>query len=320
MERKKFLGILAAIFLGLLFAGESVNAQLTINATDTATVTVTLAMRTIVDISPSIMTWTVDPGAVCGRDISGSTCNETTGNFRAVQIENIGSRNITRIWFNTTMPTQSPFATGDTSQTDSGNYVVMTQNESVATPFYFVKRVEYNSTRDIWYLTDPDGNMPPNVSKFTYGRFHNGSEEYFWFIDKPSTGLCNESSYIRIGNTAHTQSATGSVDFSDASQYDEITLTPGTTYATGDINTGPLDGYSVAVSNTTAAGCRVMFSHWFKDYPFDTLSEAVYSFDSTTNPLVPGDSIAKLIGVIVPYGIHEGASGQGTLTVLVTAA
>jgi len=314
--KKGFLGIL--VLAGLLLLGGMGSAQQTVNDTDTASVTVTLGMKTLVDISPNALTWTADPGSVCGRDISGSSCNETSSNYRAIQIENIGSRNISKVWFNATYPSQSPFATGGTAETDSGNYVMLSKNVTSTGPFYFVNRVEYNATTALWYVTDPVGNMPPDTSTYTYGRFHNGSQEYFWFIDKPSTGLCNESTYIRIGKIAHSKSATGSVDFSNGANYDSIALTEGTTYAIGDINTGALSGYSVAVSNSTA-GCRVMFSHWNVDTPFDTLSEAQYSFDSTTNPLVPGDSFAKYIGVSVPYGIHEGASNSGTLTVVVTA-
>ena len=319
MEGKTmWLGIL--VVLGMIALGGMGSAQLTVNATDTASVTVTLAMKTMIDITPSDLYWTVDPGEVCGRDISHSLCNETGDNFRAVQIENIGSRNITAIWFNATYPTQSPFATGSTGNTDSGNYVMLTHNISSG-PFYFVNRVEYNTSAELWYVTDPSGNMPPDNSQYTYGRFHNNSKEYFWFINAvyDGDGNCNDSTYIRIGKLAHTKTQTGSVDFSNPANYDEITLTPGSTYATGDINVGPLRGYSVAVSNSPA-GCRVMFSHWNKDTPFDTLSQVEYTFYSTSNPLVPGDSFARLIGVSVPYGIHEGASNSGTLTVVVTAA
>jgi hypothetical protein len=313
MERRKFL--LGVIFLGLLFAGGSVSAQSGVNDTESATVTVTISAKTMIDLVPTDLAWTVDPGAACGRYVSGGACNETLGNFSAVQIENIGSWNITQIWFNNTYPSSSPFGTGSPTAGNAGNYVVLANRSE--TNFYFVSRVEFNVTNQLVYITDPDGNMPPNVSKFTYGRFHNGSNEYFWFIDKPSTGKCNESTYIRIGNVSHTDSQTGTVNFQSGA-YGEFTLTPSTTYATGDINDGPLDGYSVAVSNTTA-GCRVWFSHWNKDPPFDSLSEAAYTFSSTSNPLVPGDSFYMRIGVIVPQGLHYG-SHSGTLYVVAVGA
>jgi hypothetical protein len=318
MKIKDSIKVALVLSILYIFLGNLVSAQSGVNDSETAFVTVTISSKTMIDITPANFAWTVDPGEACGRALTNGACNETSGNFIAMQIENIGSWNISKIWFNSSHPTQSPFGTGHTTYTDSGNYVVLSANES-SYDFYFVARAEYNVTRELVYITDPDGNMPPNISKYTYGRLHNGSMEYFWFIDAVYP-TCNASTYIRIGKTAHSKTSTGSVDFSNGANYDEITpLTKRGVYALGDINTGPLDGYSVAITNSTA-GCKVIFSHWNKDYPFDTMNEATYAYNNPSDPLVPGDSIAMNIGVIVPYGIHVGQSNQGRLTVFATGA
>lgn len=309
MKRRLWIGVLAALALLFIIGTGSADTfpnNLTINATDSATVSVNLSSRVMIDITPAALAWhDVAPGGEGNR-------SHEVHNFYAIQIENIGSRNISYVWFNASFPSSSPFGVGGTTNTNSGNYIALSPNES-SDEFWFVNRVEFNATRSLVYLTDPDGNMPPDASKFLYGRFHNTSNEYFWMTDNASA--CNHSSYIRIGNTAHTKEATGSVEFDNPAEYTQFNLTSWENYAYGDINSGPLGGYCAAVKSDG----KVFFSRWNKDAPFHLCNNNEYAWNSTARGenLVPGDSFAMKIKAFVPYGIYEGSSNPGTLTVIV---
>ena len=346
MKRRLWIGLSLAIFIGIF--SSSVSAQLggnlTINDSETSNVTVILSTVTMVDINPAAFTWQgVDPGSV-GDD------TEETNNFYAIQVENIGSHNITHVWFNATYPTSSPFAVGSTANTNSGNYVVLanaTQNGSIINnrtkfeetfnlSYRFINRVEYNETRPLVYLTDPDGNMPPNNTKYLYGRFRNASNEYFWML-RIDDGSCEDNEFY-IGDEAHTKWTTGSVNFANPGCVAGLTNSPGTGIGACRVgtltNNSVLSGagatsrygyaniligtekYCVVVVNCT----RVFFSHWNRDFPFNlcTSPYARYAWDSSLDgPLTPGDSFVMGIKVRVPFGIYEGNSNQGYITAIV---
>ena len=312
-----------AFLLGLLFfvLMQSVSAQSNVNSNKSANVTVTVSAVTMIDIAPATLTYIVNPGQACGSGLSGGLCNETGNNYFAIQVSNIGSWNVTQIWFNVSQETASPFAVGAPTYVDPGNFVALSTNDTT-NDFYFVDRKEYKAVRTIVYLRDPEGIMPANLTKYNYGTFHNASQEYYYMIQNASP-VCNASAigWIRIGVQAHTTTAIGSTDFSTGASvnYHQINLSLRTSagassYAWGNISVGPLAGYAVAVENTT---CAVRFAKWNKDFPFD-LGNANYSF---TGMLTPGDSFAKKIGVLVPYGIYTTALPKtGQITAIAIGA
>ena len=310
------LFIAGVIFLALI---QGASAQAGINATEYTNVTVTVSAATMIDLAPTNLNYTANPGQACGLGISAGLCNETINNYFAIQVENIGSWNITKIWFNVSQDPQNPFAVGAATYVDPGNFVALTTNETTS-DFFFVDRKEYKTPRTIVYLRDPDGTMPANLTKFNYGRLHNASGEYFYMIDSGSQGLCNTSgiTYIRIGVQPRTVSSIGSTDFSalPSVNYIQVNLTSTTSngyaFAVGNISAGPLLGYAVAVENTT---CAVRFCKWNKDFPWgDTMAN--YSFNGV---LTPGDSLAKKIGIMVPYGTYT-STKTGQLTAIAIGA
>lgn len=313
MERRFWIG--AALMLCMGFFMGSASAQLggnlTVNDSDYVDIMVNVSTKTMVDVEPAALSWSpVDPGSVGDND------TEILGpNYFAIQIENIGSRNISQVWFNATYPSRSPFGVGSTAYTNAGNYVVLSNNTSSNKPspngFWFINRVEYNETRQLVYLRDPAGNLPPNSAAYTYGRLRNASNEYFWFLN--AVNPCNASTYIRIGNETHTKTQTGTTNF-QTGNYSETTLASYYGWAVGAITGGPLSGYEVAVN----ASCAVFFSRWNRDFPFDYPgTRAVYAYNGT---LYPGDSFAMAVKVYVPYGIYEGQSNAGRIWAIVTGA
>ena len=73
--------------------------------------------------------------------------------------------------------------------------------------------------------------------------------------------------------------------------------------------------YTIYVKNQTYD--QVFFVHWNKDFlsTTDTANNKVYFFQGN---LVPGNSTVAEIRVFVPYGVYEGYSKKGTLTVIVS--
>jgi len=299
------------LVLGALLIVVTPVLALDVNDTESTNVTVTVATKVMIDINPASFTWTgVDPGSVGGP-------SQEANNYPAIQIENIGSRNITHIWFNNTWSNGREFATGTNASIDSGNFVVLAREGE--TDFWFAARKEWNESRSLVYLRDPSGNLPPS-SNYYYGRFHNTSYEYFWMTAK--TGYCNTTGHtFLIGNTPHTETQTGTTDFS-GTYITSVTLTN----AGGDdkdwgyaaITSGPLNGYCIAVYYTCD---QVLFYKWNKDAPGgESCSNAQYFWSASGTPgypLVPGNSTVAEIRVFVPYGIHEGKLKIGQLTVIV---
>ena len=305
------IGILSlAIAVFLVMQSIPVKA-LEVNDTDIVNVSVEVATQTWVDVNPAALTWTgVDPGSV------GDSSKEQLGpHYFAIQIENIGSHNITHIWFNNTYPSSRPFATGTNASYDAGNFVVLAKEGT--SNYYFPNRLEFNESRSLVYLKDPDGNMPPS-SSYTYGRFRNTSYEYFWMIAKGTT--CSGTTFY-LGNTPHTATQTGTTDFtgSDKISFSLNDADSGWCYADISGAGNPLNGmYTVYVKNQTFD--QVFFAHWNKDLHGGQGSNVKYFWDSSGDPgfpLVPGNSTAANIQVWVPYGVYEGYASQGTLTVIV---
>jgi len=315
MKKELLLTVLVLTVISLqLVIAQPNPGTLDANDTDTATVSVELASRTMVDVNPASLTWTgVNPGSEGDSD-------DEVGGFFAIQIENIGSHNITHIWFNATYPSSRPFATGTNESYNAGNFVVLSK-ENVG-EYYFPNRVEYNESRSLVYLKDPGGNMPP--SGYSYGRFRNTSYEYFWMTPNDDSDCVGDTFYI--GTSPHTETQTGKTDFTSATNRCSKTLSAssesGWCYVDlsdadcgGDA--GIFDQYTIYVKNQTFD--QVIFYHWNKDTP-DTTSNAAYFWDASGDPgipLLPGNSTVADIRVWVPYGVYEGYVTQGTLTVVV---
>ena len=287
----------------------ALGGNLTINDSESANVSVSVNTNTMVDINPAAFTWTgVDPGGVGDNDTE-------LNKFFALQIENIGSENITHVWFNATYPTSSPFGVGSAANTDSGNYIVL--SNSTTESYKFINRVEYNATTTLVYLTDPEGALPPDNTRFVYGRIHNSSNEYFWMINKSATGFCNGTATLYIGNTSHHKTQTGTANF-QTGDVESFTLTihpDDQDWGYTDITTGPFNGYCAAVTSDCS---RLFLSRWNADLPFNLCGNSGYAWDSAANgDLTPGESFYMKIKAYVPYGIYEGASGTGKITAIV---
>ena len=271
-----------------------------VNATDTLTVSVIIKQKAIVDINPASFVWS----GVGGEGLEPGE----EGEEKAIQIENLGSVNITYIWFNNSYPSENPFGTGDVSKYDSGNWVVIRKNQT-GEKYYFPGRMEYrqpHETYPIIYLT-----LPANW--VSYGRFRNGSAEYFWALVN-GTANCTDGT-LYLGTEPHTKDQTGDTDLTDNDH--SITNVNGIWGVTA-VNIGGSMPMCAAVHYTCD---KIYFYHWNMDAPgATTCSNAEYFLDGATDtPIVPGASAYANINVRVPYGVPYDVSGiNGTLTVLVS--
>lgn len=301
------------------------------NDTETANISVEISAITMVNIDPYVLTWEgLNPGDI------GNATEETTDYF-AIQIENIGSKNITHIWFNSTYPSSRPFGTANTSAYDAGNFVVLARENlseisGGATASYcadlsnstydgrygrykYPNRVEYPEVRSLVYLKDNNGKMPPE--NMDYGRFRFANEEYFWMLSNATD--CGGENFL-IGNDSHTSTKSGTIDFTKS---DVVTVslaaTPVEGWCYGNI-TGHshLNSYGVLVQNGTSGGDRKVQLVWWNKDALTSGLVGHYLFEESN--LVPGNSTAACIKVYVPYGVNEGSVKTGILTVIVNSA
>ena len=308
------LGILAIsiLVIGSFFVGfaPSVSA---VNVTDIATIDVNVSTLTMIDMNPAEFSWVqVDPG--------------TNTTWKQLQIENIGSTNYTKTWFNVTQPASRPFGTGDPSSYVASNFLWIAREGQDGDANYFaVDRKEFNETRSLIYLTDPDGNIPPDHSTWNYGRFRNTSFEYFWFYNK-TDGDCTSANFY-VGDDPHRQTVTGTIDFSsgcagaltDAPAGDcrSGTLTDGETgWCYADINIGGKN-YTIAVNDD---GSQVRWSHWNIQFPggsdFGHGDETYNNVIFSSINVHPGNSTVADLKIHLPYGVAKDDVTQGILTVI----
>jgi len=290
-----------------------VKLVMAVNVTDTITIDIEVSELTMIDINPTSLTWSDTEAVPPGGE----------GVEKAIQIENIGSTNITYIWFNNTYPSSRPFGTGANASYNAGNFIAIRRNET-GKKHYFPNRVDYNESNILIYLTVPSG--------YKYGRFRNTSYEYFWAVTEGASGNCTDGTF-KIGKVAHTQTQTGSTDLTTCDNgltatgtnpCREGTLTPATEpeyagmWGWADLYVGPDSdyvNYTVAVN----AYCNMtMFYMWNKDAPGGQASSHAQYF--TTSTLTPGDSIIANVKAWVPYGVAYGYATQGTLTVIASSA
>ena len=288
--------IILITIMGFLFSVNQVGAD---TSEDTINVNVTVSEKTIIDITPTYFSWTnLDPGS------EGGPANETNG-WGAIQIENLGSSNISYIWFNATHPSSRPFGTGANGSYDAGNFVVVKRNASNQ-DFYFPNRVEFNASDSIIYLNVPGG--------WYYGRFRNADREYFWTVN--ATNLeCNKTTIeFRIGKDAHNQSSQGSIDLTNAANYYTATLTNDGDwgYAELNITEDASEAYCVAVKQSCD---QVMFYKYNKDAPGGGVGECSNAYYFSSSTLTPGSWIIANIRVRIPYGVAYGSINQGSLTI-----
>jgi len=329
MTQFKTAILVVAAVLGLAMTVSPAASQSTVetNGTDNSTVTVNVAEKTAIDISPSDLNYDgVDPG---------SFVNETSGdeNFSSVEIENIGSTNISHVWFNASTPTSSGFGTGLASNYDAGNFIRISPQGELSSvsnsSSFFVNRREFATSNIPEYIFRPS-------DSWEVGRFRAADQEYFWTVntttDTNDNPICSTAGdAFRVGKTAHNQSATGSNDFRSGSG-EFIARTPNdgdsdqSDVVVDNVNVGDRN-YRLQINCDTSDSTPVFVdrTRYNVDLGADELgsitngaAEYVLNEDATTSAaLQPGEHFAVDTSVSVPQGVAQGEIDSGFLRVLV---
>lgn len=330
------IALIAIVFISTASAQDSQN-NLDVN--------VSISDETIIDIQPSSFSWgyganTVFPGTEAGPGV------EANG-YGRIQIENLGSVNITQVWFNNTQPTQKPFGTGNSNIYDSANFLALDRNSVGTDNNAFIERKEFGLDQpggdDIIYLTTSTG--------WDYGRLRNSSSEYFWTVN--DTGSTLQGKAFRIGIDHHNETQTGSTSFNaqcaggdetgslncNGYNLNVVTDAGGTDWAVTEIEVGVEDTnlasndggteYCVAMQETQILGSNdpeTNFIKWNKGHPAVQAagggSDCGYATNYTiggsspSGQLVPGEWITMNLRAKVPYGVVSGNLPTGNLYVL----
>ncbi len=311
MKGLKKITTMAAVFMTLvllvLVNDRGANAY-DVNATSTATVTVTIASKTIVDVTPENMDFgTNDPGSVVTQYTDGGLT------LSQIQIENLGSTNLTYIWFNVTQPSTNPFGTGNNANYDPANFLVLKNTSQ--TSYWFIDRLEYNATTNYIYL-----NTPANTVSGAFGKIRNANHEFFWAINGTSSYCNTTGNTLVVGLTAHNETQTGTIDLTSTDV--DITSISDISNANWGLADGvTVDGvqYCVAVS----ADCtKLRLYRWNPDAPGAASCTTITQQEMTINngqKVYPGGSVIADVQMHIPYGVPQGALNSGTLTVVASA-
>ena len=283
------------------------------NSSSNITITVNVTNKTLIDINPKALAWyNVEPGTESNNSYMPSTGEPMT----KIQIENQGSRNVTKVWFSSSFPETYPAKTGDPSDYDAGNFVAV---KLIASPnYHFVNRVDYNES-EVAYLK-----LPTNVK--SHGRFRNASNEYFWSLSGNTLNCSDTAISFRVGKLPHNDTSTGSTKLDSGTDYTELTGADLTTvnvasgtwagsWAVGNMTIGG-DEYCIAVNHTCE---RVVFYRFNSDVPGGGDGSGACALNTylSETALVPGDWFVVDIRLRIPFGVPYGDVGNGILTVWV---
>lgn len=337
-----------AIIAAMAFQTSSASAAPFADNNNSINIQVNISNKTIVDIQPKQFAWgqgtdTVLPGTQAGP-------SEEQNGYGRIQIENLGSVNLTNVWLNATYPNQRPFGTGVASNYDSGNFIAVDSNTSTSDVNSFISRVEYGldqpTDKDIVYLQ--------TQGDYDYGRFRNTSQEYFWQLDdEGGTDLSGAS--FRIGIDPHNASQTGSTKFDAACDYGDeagsnsdcngyslnrVTDGSGNVWGVTDVEVGVPDTtltsndggvqYCVAIDEDVALADdgtdpQVFFIKYAKSFPAVEASGADCStvteyLIGSGNELAPGGFQVFNIRAKIPYGVVAEQLPAGSVYVKASSA
>lgn len=298
------------------------------NASDNSTVNVQVESQVAVDISPDQLNYNNDSGI-----IPGESERFTAEGFGSVEIENIGSANISSVWLNASQPDDNPFGTGVSTQYDAGNFVMVNSTDEITgqapvdSGFTYVNRKEFNESNDLSYISTPN-------ETWRVGRFKSGDQEHFWAVAADTNGNCDSDATdpFRVGQEAHNVTTTGSVDFVSGN-YDTYTLSSVTgadsnQYVASEVNitlpSGTTRNYDVVVN----CGDPFYVSRTQYNAQLEGLTNLVNDGTETEfilngstaggeARLQPGEHFEVETQVEIPQGVASGSVTPGRLRVIV---
>ncbi len=322
-QMKYITFIILSLSISMLFS--YARAAPTVFNSTPITINVTIQSVTWIDTFPDKFEWNnMLPGE--------------NGTEQDLTIENIGSTNITYVWFNVTQPSSNPFGSGLPLAYDPANWIV-------------IRRTNMNKTTDEPYFVDTmsyanDSQMGDKPAYFTldtsvwkrWGRWRIANHEFFWALKPDANGYCNgTATQFRLSKIVHNETSTDSIDFIggiEGTDYVTINVTGdsdtwGYTNLTGfnskdSVYTSGLN-YCISISGDCS---KVRFYKWNADAPgaVDTSSPWAPKcpnfqyFADNFDPLTPGQVRNAVVNIMVPYGVAYGQVKTGYLTIVSSTA
>lgn len=299
-------------------------AQQTTDDTENATVDVTVSETTAVDIQPASLEY-------LSAEVGERSTSSERG-FGAIEIENTGSTHINRIWLNTSVPSEDPFASGNSDLYDAGNFLEVRPDDNLfngdTEDWHYINRKEYMYTGETGTDT---GNVPSFIQvpsdfgKYSVAPLRRGNETIYAVIESDG-GACSgdgSGTEIRVGNVSSTDTRLGTVDFtSDSTEYGFTNFTIST--VDGSANYGIADttegGY---FSGTQGVALNYSYTNSGSPLDYDMLTQcrsdapSGESANTVLNRYNIGaegaDDIADIDGQITQYLIQETGGDESVM-------
>ena len=240
---KKELAV-AFLALGMILSIGSAAAD----KTQDSTVDVNVSKVTQLDVRPSTLSY----GTGDSADLEPGNDLEVSDNgYGALEISNIGSEEIAEVTAEATMPSNQSFgregisSVGTGEQHDTGNFVTVSTETADDAQYNiptgalaeipnmtYLNRAEFVEESPPTYIQTNDASDSIDPDSFTteepeVGRFRVGGAEYFFVYYSSGSGDWT----LRIGETPHTSTQLGTVDFTNEGT-DYVSYTDGDTDVT----------------------------------------------------------------------------------------
>lgn len=269
--------------------------------TDIVTVDVEVGAQTRIDVSPNSISWAAtEPG----------TTNDT---HFSLDLENIGTRNITNVYVDSSNANSNPYGTADPSFYNSSEFVLF--NTTSNATFYYADTKCWNETKP-GFITAPSG-WSEGYETGHFGKFRTVSlgsrtadegEQYYWFTSQdPESGNCSNGS-IYFASRPKNSTDDGTTDFTGVTP--ETLSTTDWSWGYADIDNGgnaELQEYSVGVSSD----CSEVVIFKYNNGLCTSCADADYLYAGN---LMPGSSTFFWVALKVPQGIPDGNLDQGIMT------
>ncbi len=270
--------------------------------TDEVTVDVTVSAQTRIDINPKSITFgATEPGV-------------TNDTHYALEMENIGTRNISTTYVDASNAASNPFATADSSNYNATEYVLL--NTTGTATFYYADTLTWNESVP-GYMNPPSGWSEGHETGY-FGKFRTVSldsgtadvgQQYYWFTAQDAdAGNCSNGT-VYLATSPKTDTASGQIDFSSHAG-DALTEDATWDWGYADISTGgdaALQDYSVGVS----ADCSKVIIFRYNYNLCTSCTNTDYIYNST---LTPGAKTTFWVALKVPQGVPDGSMDTGIFT------
>ncbi|MBN2042436.1 MAG: hypothetical protein JW754_01370 [Candidatus Aenigmarchaeota archaeon] len=270
--------------------------------TDEITVDVTVASQTRIDVNPKSITWgATEPG----------TTNDT---HFSLEMENIGTRNISTVYVDASNAASDPFSTADPANYNATEYVLLNNTETAT--FYYADSLSWNESKP-GYIIPPSGWTEGDSTGY-FGKFRTVSlssgtadvgQQYYWFTAQDAdAGNCSNGT-VYIATSPKTDSASGQTDFSSHTG-DALTEDANQDWGYTDISNGgdaAMQDYAVGVS----ADCSQVIIFRYNYNLCSSCSNVDYLYDDT---LTPGNKTFYWVALKVPQGVPDGNMDTGIFT------